>query len=260
MIGSIADSERIMNLDELVKLSRSRIEPLERFVHAFAVSLGQPLYLQRTKEIVFRYAGGDVRHFCLLKAVRVVSALNASLILARTGYSQEMCTLMRTVAEFTTHIEFVTNPNNSEIHQREADAYVKAFFEDSGRDPAKGIKRAQVPQGVVHEAIGKTLDGFNNGTVPAAKLHSNIYRAYSNYVHGKYPEIMDLYGGMPGHFHLRGMNGTPKDVENFEILESFIITATNCMIMMIQRLNLRPIIQADAALANWYADFFKSSA
>jgi hypothetical protein len=91
-----------MHFEELVKLLRPRVEPLERFVDAFATSLGQPLYLQRREEIVFRYAGGDVRHFCLLKAVRVVSALNASFVLARTGYSQEICTLMRTVAEFTT--------------------------------------------------------------------------------------------------------------------------------------------------------------
>jgi hypothetical protein len=157
------------------------------------------------------------------------------------------------------HIEFITNPNNSEIHQREAEAYVKAFFEDSGRDPAKGIKRAQVRQGVVHQAIGKTLDGFNNTTVPAATLHANIYRAYSNNVHGKYPETMDLYGGTPGRFHLRGMSGTPKDLENFDILESFIITATNCMVMIVQRLNLKRLIAADPVLAKWYTDFFKET-
>jgi hypothetical protein len=30
---------------------------------------------------------------------------------------------------------------------------------------------------------------------------------------------MDLYGGRPGQFHLHGMNGTPKEGENLEILQ-----------------------------------------
>jgi hypothetical protein len=246
-----------MDLDAMVRLLRSRIEPLERFVHAFATSLGEPLFLPMEKEKVFRYAGGDVRHFCLLKMVRVVSALNASLVLAHGGYSQEICTLVRTLAEFMTHIDFVTNPDNSDKERKEAEEYIKAFFADSWRDPAKGVKRAQVPQGVVHQAIGKALDNFNKGAVPAAKLHSNIYRVYSNYVHGKYPEIMDLYGGTPGRFHLRGMSGTPKDVESLETLETFIVSATQCAIQMIQRLKLWSLIQADPMLTSWYQDFFK---
>jgi hypothetical protein len=39
-----------------------------------------------------------------------VSALNASLVLARAGYVQEILTLMRTIAEFTTHIDYVLDP------------------------------------------------------------------------------------------------------------------------------------------------------
>ena len=41
----------------------------------------------------------------------------------------------------------------------------------------------------------------------------------SNYVHAKNPEIMDLYGGVPGRFHLDGMRGTPKDEENLQIID-----------------------------------------
>jgi hypothetical protein len=55
----------------------------------------------------FRYATPGAEHFCLLKAVRVVSALNAALELARCGYAQEIGVLMRTLVECTTHIEYV---------------------------------------------------------------------------------------------------------------------------------------------------------
>jgi len=142
-------------------------------------------------------------------------------------------------------------PGHRTSKQAEVEKYIQTFFADWRRDPAVEIKRAQVPQGTVHAAIGRTLDSFaeqygnTEGRVPAGTLLSNIYRTYSNYVHAKYPEVMDLYGGRPGRFHLRGMSGTPKDAENLEILATCIGTASNTFVAMVQRLNLRALIEAD---------------
>jgi hypothetical protein len=113
---------------------------------------------------------------------------------------------------------------------------------------------------MVHASIGKTLDDIAEQyddaepRAPAATLYSNIYRILSNYVHAKYPEIMDLYGGRPGRFHLRGMSGTPKDHENLATLDTFITTASNSFVLMIQGLNLRALIETDPVLANWYSE------
>jgi hypothetical protein len=99
--------------------------------------------------------------------------------------------------------------------------------------------------------------GETEGRVPAAKLYSNIYRIFSNYVHAKYPEIMDLYGGRPGRFHLRGMSGTPKDGENLAQLETFVETASNTFVAMIQGLDLRALVESDPTLAAWYKGRFE---
>jgi hypothetical protein len=249
-----------MRLDIPLRALQLQVSPLERFIILFANSLGEPRLHHVNGDRAFRYEAPDVRHFCLLKAVRVVSALNASFELARCGYTQEIATVMRTMIECTTHIEFVLDPDDSERHQSEVAKYVQAFFADSRRDPAAEVTRAQVPQTLVHASIGRTLDDFaedKEGRTPAAKLFSNIYRIYSNYVHAKYPEIMDLYGGRPGRFHLRGMSGTPKDGENLAILETCVGTASNAIFFMIQGLNLRPLIEADPALASWYRKRFK---
>jgi hypothetical protein len=254
-----------MSIDILLQGLQSRVLPLERFIQLFAGSLTEPKMCRRNEDRGFRYERPDVRHFCLLKGVRAVSALSASLELARSGYAQEIATLIRTLVECTTHIDFVLDENESEQHRSEVEKYIQAFFADSWRDPATEIKRAQVPQGMVHAAIGRTLDSFveqhgdTEGRVPAAKLFSNIYRIYSNYVHAKYPEIMDLYGGRPGRFHLRGMSGTPKDGENLAIIESSIVTASNTIIYMIQRLNLRAVIESDSIVAEWYGERFKQT-
>ena len=177
-----------------------------------------------------------LRHFCLLKAVRIVSALNAALKLAEGGYTQEIAVLMRTVVECATHIEYVLDRNDSDAHRAAVSKYVREFFEDDQRGVGAEIRRAQVRQGYVHAAIGQTLDeiaeknGFPTDRVPAAKLYSHIYRTSSNYVHAKYPEVMDLYGGRPGRFHLNGMSGTPKDAENIETIEAYIESASNAIV------------------------------
>jgi hypothetical protein len=239
---------------------QGRVSTLEKVVQLIAGTLDEPVFRQINSDRGFRFEKPDIRHFCVLKAVRVVSALNASIVLAREGYTQEIGVLMRTLAEFATHIEFVLNTDDSEEHRTKVTQYMEAFFADTRRDPEAEIKKAQIPQGAVHASLGKTLDklaeeqGSTDGRVPAANLYSKIYRIFSNYVHGKYPEIMDCFGGRPGKFHLRGMSGTRKDAENLATIDSFITTASNSLIFIIQGLGMRALLQSDQALARWYSE------
>jgi hypothetical protein len=63
---------------------------------------------------------------------------------------------------------------------------------------------------------------------------------------------MDLYRGRPGHFHLQGMSGTPKEGENLETLQSFAETLSICFVRMIQGLGLRRFVEADPVIGSWY--------
>ncbi len=200
-----------MNFEAQLRTLRSRVDPLERFVHALAGSLPEPLHYHSSKlHHGFRYLKPCVEHFCLLKAARAVSALNAALELARCGYTQEIAVLLRTLIEFTTHIEFVLSARDDTGGlESEAENYVQAYFADFGRNDAADFKRAQVRQNTVHDRLGKTLD-HKYQNIKAERLLSNVYLTFSNYVHAKYPEVMDLYGGIPAHFHLRGMRAHQK--------------------------------------------------
>ena len=252
-----------MNFEAELASLRTRVEPLERFIHVFAASLTQPLFYHSGKEHYgFRYGRPDVRHFCLIKAVRVVSALNAALELSRSGFAQEIAVLMRTLIECTTHIEFVLS--GSQVDGTlipEADKYIRAFFADYMRGDAADVKRAQVRQGSVHEVLGKELDrmreenerAVERASVPAAVRYSNVYLEFSNYVHAKYPEVMDLYGGTPGHFHVRGMRGTPKDAENLQTLDTFIGTASTTLRLVVSYLKLHDLVKLDANLVAWWS-------
>jgi Family of unknown function (DUF5677) len=250
-----------MGTEVALNALENEIEPLERLILLFSATLDPP-QLREVAEggRVWRYDRPDVRHFCLLKAARLVSTLNASIALARNGYTQEICVLMRTLAECATHIEYVLEPYSSEVHRLEAQNYVEAYFSDCERSPIMAVQKAHIQQGKVHAALGKSLDDFaeqigkTEGRTSASVLYINSYRILSNYVHAKYPESIDLFGGRPGQFHLRGMTGTPKEGENLAIIQSFLQTASVALVRMVQGLDLRKFVDEDPTIGRWYRE------
>jgi hypothetical protein len=164
-----------------------RILPLRRVVELLDTSLGEPTMYRTEISGGFRYENPDVRHFCLLKAVRTVSALNAAICLAREGYVQEIYVLIRTIAEFTTHIEFVLDPNETEKHKEEAKRYVASFFADTLRERGAAIVKAQIPQGFVHQSLGQTLDKMAESARRAGRAGAG-----SNIVFGSVSDVLEL--------------------------------------------------------------------
>jgi hypothetical protein len=137
-----------------------------------------------------------------------------------------------------------------------AEKYVQDYFADFARNDPTDFKRAQVKQISVHRQLGAELDSLaQEGDRPdnnkAEHLFSNVYLSFSNYVHGKYPETMDLYGGTPAHFHLRGMGGTPKDAENLAIIDSFVDTVSLTFAQMVSNFRLHDLVERDPVLADW---------
>jgi DNA-binding transcriptional LysR family regulator len=68
---------------------------MEQVIRLLVGSLAQPRMRRINSDRGYRFDEPTTHHFCLLKAVRVVSALNASIELARRGYTQETAVLMR---------------------------------------------------------------------------------------------------------------------------------------------------------------------
>jgi hypothetical protein len=198
----------------------------------------------------------------VLKAARIVSALNASIALTRKGYSQEIAILMRTVVDSSRHIEYVLDFDESEDHRSNVKKLIDEFFGDTQRGPDANIKSVLVRDKTINEQLGKTLDkiasinGDGEGRTPAAEKLFTSSRAFSLYVHARYLECMDLYGGRPGRFHLRGMSGTPKDAENIAMLDTFLAVADTTFILMVQNLDLRTLVRSDPLLAEWERRWF----
>ena len=221
-------------------------------------TLDNPIYHE--EHYGFRYRNPGPAHFCLLKAIRCVSALRAIMVLLRSGFTQEIAVLIRSIVENTTHIEFVLVGYEEGRLGEPQQRYVSEYFADCKRDQTKNYSKLRVRQLDVHKLVGSSLDDQISRSeraaefrdVDSAKLMSNQYLCYSNYVHSRYPEVMDLYGGGPPRFHLRGMSNTPKDAENLDTVEAFIVAVSNALRQMLLKLELRKELQSHPELARWY--------
>jgi hypothetical protein len=65
---------------------------------------------------------------------------------------------------------------------------------------------------------------------------------------------MDLYGGSPPRFHLRGMSGTPKDLENIEMLDTYITSVSLVLKLLVAKLDLGDVLRNNNELLAWYRD------
>jgi hypothetical protein len=136
--------------------------------------------------------------------------------------------------------------------------FIEAYFKDNERhEGQQPVPQEKVSQKYVNELIGAELDPYSESKPedPSWKSAADRYRyidwIQSNYVHGRYPETMDLFGGHSGHFHLHGMKGTPKDAENVAVLEALINSASLSFIRVAQSLNVNVHVANDERLEMW---------
>ncbi len=239
---------------------RSHTKQFVMVVDVFASSVTPPImYDSDVQHRGFRYMKPTAKHFCMIKAVRAVSSLNAAVVLAEKGFNQEVCILIRTIVEATSQIEFVMAGLNGDTLAERQQKVVDGFFADFRRNNSDDFKGATIRQQDVHKEIsrfledtGVTDDEGRFSGVSTNNLMSNVYRNFSNYIHARYPEVMDIYGGDPLHFHMDGMSGTPKDKESLAILECFTDSVGIILALMIQRFDMVDAMKKIPELEGWF--------
>lgn len=229
-------------------------------IDCFASSINKPLMYDSSQiHAGFRYGKPEAKHFCMLKAVRAVSGLNAVICLAEKGFNQEIFVLLRTIVECTAHIEFVLAGLAGEALAKKQEKVVEAFFADFRRNGADDYKGQHLRQEDVHKEISRYIEELGVtgkesrfAEVSAKDLMSNIYRNFSNYVHARYPEVMDMYGGDPAKFHMNGMSGTQKDRESVAAISVFVDSVSLTLGHMIQKFDMRDAMKDIDKIAHWF--------
>lgn len=199
----------------------------------------------------FRYLDISESLACFLKGVKIVSSLNASIILLRAGYAQEIGALCRMVDDFCNEIFFLLKPQDGENFSKEQIQFLEDFFQeefDKPMDPLSSTqKRTNVPVRKIHATFAKLAASEINPS-DAQEMLRTTHQAFSGYIHGAYPHIMEMYGGAPAHFHLAGMANTPRVDEWRGQLIGYVYRALIMSVFVARKLGLSEMEKKARAL------------
>lgn len=199
------------------------IKNMERTVHALASRVPAPVLIDLHGNPFVRYTEQTIHQAVVLKLARLVSNLSAAQLLLDNGYVQEQGALQRMIDEGDEDLVFLTlaimTNDTTDLHKR----YLAAFWEEEFDQPTainSTQKRPSIPRKNINAWIARhPLSGIDESTGVA--LTTTIHKTYSGYIHGASPHIMDLYGGSPPRFHMKGMLGTPRHDDHTEDLLNY---------------------------------------
>jgi hypothetical protein len=187
-----------------------------RMSSLFGAPVPERVATKQSEGFWFRYTNQSDTLLCFLKGVKLISTLNAALVLLRAGYVQECSALFRIAGDCYSDILFFLVPGADGYATRDQERFFKEFFQEEFEDSAHPLgsnqKRDMVSRKTIFASFGNLAkDSLNASDAQSTLL--TLHKAFSGYVHGAYPHIMELYGGNPPRFHMSGMPNTPKQVE-----------------------------------------------
>lgn len=189
---------------------------MEATVHEFADRVPRPQSITYKDSFVDRYVEKTVHQALVQKLARLVSGLHAARLLMTAGFVQEQGALQRILDEIAEDITFLSfSIIFSDLTPLHAD-YLNDFFQeefDSSDKIASSSNRASIPRKKIRAYIDRAGSG-SKGSSKHLDASRTVSKTYSGYVHAASPQIMDMYGGSPPHFHMGGMLGTERHLEH----------------------------------------------
>lgn len=192
---------------------------MDRSFHDFEEGMpSKPELVRLSFGIAYRFKEKDIYQAMIQKLARVQSLLRAARHLHNLGFVQEQAVLQRTIDETNEDIIFlvyaVTNDTITELHKKYLEAFWEEEVDETGKMITSAQKRPMIPRKQIQSYLAK-MEGITLNSSNRKDAARTIFKAYSGFVHGASPHIMDLYGGNPPHFHTKGMRGTPR-MEEYE--------------------------------------------
>lgn len=198
------------------KFYEQALEHMERTVNGLATRIPSPRREPYKGSFVYRYAEKTIHQALVQKLARLVSGLRAARLLLDAGFLQEQAALQRILDEITEDISFLSFSvilGNSESSHKN---YLDYFYQEEF-DPNDAIASSKDRAMVLRKKIRAYLDRCLNDPKGSRKnldASKTVSKAYSGFVHAASPQIMDMYGGTPPRFHMRGMLGTERETEH----------------------------------------------
>lgn len=188
------------------------LQSMESTLHSLSARVEPPRRVQMGNEVAFRYTEKSIHQAIVQKLAKVVSGLHAARLLLSAGFIQEQGALHRMLDEFQEDAVFLCyaliNNKVTELHQKYLHAFYMEEFDKPDDPMGSAQKRPMVSRDKIQAYLAR-IEGVTKDPYKAQKANRVVSKAFSGYVHGASPHIMEMYGGEPPRFHVRGMKGTP---------------------------------------------------
>ena len=197
---------------------------LEHAVNLLAGRVPTPKLVYCGNLRAFRHVEKTAHQAIVQKLARMVSSLDAARLLLNHGFVQEQASLQRVLDEIQEDVAFLVfgilkGDTNSPLHVQ----YLESFFEeefDADTAIESSQRRRMVPRRKIRAYLART--GFSPfDPSSGVELLRTMSKGYSGYIHAASPQIMDMYGGMPRRFHMRGMKDNAAHEEHREDLWNY---------------------------------------
>ena len=203
------------------------LKRLEAVLRDYESGMNPPALVELNNVEVLRFPTQDINHAILLKLAMVLSGANAALILLRHGHVLEQGALQRMIDEANEDIRFlvlaVTNGSVTPLHERFLTAFWAEEFGDLSDVSGSHQSREQIPR----KKIRAYVSSFHP-TNPSTLNHIStvVAKAYSGFVHGAAPHLMEIYDPAKRVFRVRGMLGTSRVISSTFDFFNFVYRVT----------------------------------
>jgi hypothetical protein len=188
---------------------------LEQTVEALVQRLIPPLKRGNPNEEWWQYAHPSSAHFQVLKAVRAVSAINAFAIMHQHNFTQEGGAILRIIDQSLDEIMYVIEAHQTGEPTKGQQRIVDTFFGESVPTAEEFADGLPNPTYTSRREIRASVARFLSPSDPSqySKMSQSTDRILDGYVHGYYPQIMELYHGGKKQFQMRG-TGSERHLES----------------------------------------------
>lgn len=184
------------------------LDAMDAAFRDYVAALPKPERVRQGDGWSYRFATQDVYHAVVLKLALVQSTLSAALILNKSGHVLEQGMLQRVMDEANEDILFlvyaITNDTVTDLHTRYLAAFWAEEFGDFENTTDSHQSRDMVSRQKIRAYLAR-IEGKDLDPSTAVKVTKVVAKTYSGFVHGASPHIMEIYGGLPPHFHTRGV-------------------------------------------------------
>ncbi len=197
------------------QLYESALANMQRTVYVLAARVPPPHEVPYKTSFMFRYVEQLPQQALVQKLARVVTTLHAATVLMQHGFVQEQGALQRVVHEIHEDITFLAYGlifnDLTPLHKQYLDAFYEEEFDTD--DPIDSTQKRPMVRRSKIQAYIANKEGSDLDPSRAIALSKTLTKTYSGFVHAASPQIMDMYGGNPPHFHVEGMLGTRRHAE-----------------------------------------------